>query len=40
LLGGDRTVMGPFATGSRLRTLGWLATAVMGLTVTAMIATM
>ena len=40
LLGGDPTVMGPFATSSRLRTLGWLATAVMGLTVTAMIATM
>jgi len=40
LLGSDSAVMGPFAIRSRLRRIGWLATAVMGTTVAAMIVTM
>ncbi len=39
-LGADRTIMGKFAIGSRLRSLGWAATVVMGLTVAAMFATL
>jgi NRAMP (natural resistance-associated macrophage protein)-like metal ion transporter len=40
ILGADATVMGSFVIRSRLRKLGWLATAVMGATVCAMFATM
>jgi NRAMP (natural resistance-associated macrophage protein)-like metal ion transporter len=40
LLGADSKVMGTFVIRSRLRNLGWLATAVMGATVCAMFATM
>jgi Mn2+/Fe2+ NRAMP family transporter len=40
MLGADATVMGTFVVRSRLRKLGWLATAVMGATVCAMFATM
>jgi NRAMP (natural resistance-associated macrophage protein)-like metal ion transporter len=39
-LGSDQKVMGSFAIGSRLRNLGWAATALMGVTVGAMFATM
>ena len=39
LLGADPDIMGTFAIRSRLRRLGWLATAIMGITVAAMIAT-
>lgn len=39
-LGADPTIMGAFAIRSRLRRLGWAATALMGLTVVAMFATM
>ena len=40
LLGADAKIMGSFVIRSRLRNLGWLATAVMGATVCAMFATM
>ncbi len=36
LLAGNRGVMGTFVAGRRLKWLGWLATAVMGVAVTAM----
>jgi Mn2+/Fe2+ NRAMP family transporter len=39
-LGSDQNVMGSFAIGSRLRNLGWAATALMGVTAGAMFATM
>ncbi len=39
-LGTNRSIMGKFAIGARLRGLGWAATVVMGLTVAAMFATM
>ena len=39
-LGADRKIMGKFAIGVRLRSLGWAATVVMGLTVAAMFATL
>jgi NRAMP (natural resistance-associated macrophage protein)-like metal ion transporter len=39
-LGSDQKVMGSFAIGSRLRNLGWAATALMGVTAGAMFATM
>jgi NRAMP (natural resistance-associated macrophage protein)-like metal ion transporter len=39
-LGADRSIMGKLAIGVRLRSLGWAATAVMGLTVAAMFATL
>jgi Mn2+/Fe2+ NRAMP family transporter len=39
-LGSDQTVMGSFAIGSRLRNLGWAATALMGVTAGAMFAAM
>jgi NRAMP (natural resistance-associated macrophage protein)-like metal ion transporter len=39
-LGADPAIMGPFAIRSRLRQLGWAATALMGLTVGAMFVTM
>lgn len=40
LLGGNERVMGRFAIGKRLRWLGWLATAVMGVAIIAMFATL
>ena len=39
LLGADEKIMGAFVIRSRLRRLGWLATAVMGITAVAMLAT-
>jgi len=36
----DRTIMGPFAIGSRLRNVGWATTALMGVTVGALFATL
>lgn len=39
-LGADPTIMGEFAIRSRLRHLGWAATALMGITVGAMLVTM
>jgi NRAMP (natural resistance-associated macrophage protein)-like metal ion transporter len=39
-VGSDESIMGSFAIRSRLRSLGWAATALMGVTVGAMFATM
>jgi Mn2+/Fe2+ NRAMP family transporter len=39
-VGTDESIMGSFAIRSRLRNLGWAATALMGVTVGAMFATM
>jgi NRAMP (natural resistance-associated macrophage protein)-like metal ion transporter len=39
-VGTDRNIMGSFAIGSRLRNLGWATTALMGVTVGALFATM
>jgi Mn2+/Fe2+ NRAMP family transporter len=40
LLGGNRSVMGPFVVSRRLSVLGWLAVAVMAAAVVAMFALM
>jgi hypothetical protein len=39
-LGTDPSIMGSFAIRSRLRNIGWVATALMGATVGAMFAAM
>ena len=39
-VGADRTIMGSFAIGSRLRSLGWATTALMSVAVGALFATM